>query len=186
MTTLRTIDIATINTEKVFNMYSVKLMDGDEGIITQIIPKMIELVLRDSKDKEIIDIAKSCKKNTDIETVRSILSFVSKNFTHQQESPDEQMIVAPIHLITKNFHRGSVSINTLTAAMLLSLGFAVNIKILAWREPLEDGISPFTHIHLECYIPSFGKHVAIDPVNYSEIPFVNPFKIIRQQSFIIE
>lgn len=167
--------------------HTVTLKDGDEGVVTQTVPKMIELGLRDSKDPFVVSVAKSKEGKTDIETVQNIYEFVYKNFPYEADPKTAEYVTAPIHLLNMDYEYCDCDdMTTLLIALLAALDFEVVVKTIAWdKARCTPTDCPFTHVYLVCYIPSLDGFIALDAVQKAkgfgqETP---PQPIKRQQYF---
>ena len=148
----------------------VQLKPGDKGVVTQTVPKMIELGMRDAKDPFIIKIAKGKEGATDVETVENIYNWVWKTFPYEKDPDDAEYVTAPIHLVNFNYeHCDCDDMTTLLIALLDSLGFRMYIKTIAWdKKRCTKNDCPFTHVYLVVEIPSLDGYVALDAVQKSK------------------
>lgn len=147
----------TVATKKVETLKA-----GDAGV-DQTVAKMKRLSVRDSKNPEMIRIAKSLKGKTDVETAQNIFKYVVKNWKYVSDPEDSEFVTAPIHIVTDNTPFEYIDCDDyaalLTALLLASgEGFKVRYKVIAWRK------HEYTHVYIECYIPSLKAYVPMDAV----------------------
>ncbi len=167
------------------------LKDGDAGVVTQTVPKMIELGLRDSKDPFVISVAESKKGKSDIETVENIYEFVWKTFPYEADPKTAEYVTAPVHLLNMDYQYCDCDdMTTLLIALLSALGFELAVKTIAWdKDRCHTNDCPFTHVYLMCFIPQkeINGWIALDAVQKAkgfgqETP---PQPIKRQQYFMV-
>lgn len=168
----------TVATKKV-----VDLKSGDAGV-DQTVKIMKRLALRDSKEPEMIRIAKSRKGKNDVETAKNIFNFVVKKWKYVSDPEDSEFVTAPIHIVTGNTpfeYLDCDDYSALLAALLLAAGenFKVRFKVIAWRK------HEYTHVYIECYIPSLKSWVPMDAVLKSKGFGNERPKIIRKKYYEI-
>lgn len=140
------------------------LLGGDAGV-RQTVNAMRRLIRRDANDALILKRARQLRRNTDIATVETTLSYVIENFHYLPDPADEELFTAP-----RFFENGFQSsgdcddLSGLLACLLLANEYRVGLKTIAWRpENRKDG-DPYTHVYVVCMIPSLSGYIPLDPV----------------------
>lgn len=126
--------------------------------MAQTIATMRRLARRDMKDPSVRNIVTSCKRRNDLATVQCIYEWVINNVMYKHDPKRVELVIAPKRVI-EEFHDGDCDdMATILACLLMSAGFDVAFKTIAWRVP------DYTHVYVIVFIPSLNGWIPLDAV----------------------
>ncbi|MFN8359332.1 MAG: hypothetical protein U0264_05395 [Candidatus Kapaibacterium sp.] len=161
------------------------LQQGDEDTASQIVQKIIEIVLRDSTHELVIETAKTLTDRTGIRLVEAVFDYVLMTYPYKSIYHNNQYFVAPVHLLSKKITHitDGVTLTSLLASLLIALKCSVRIELIAWDQAREY---EFTHIFLSCSLPNYNQPIYLDIVNELLDVFPDPpTPIVKHKSFKI-
>lgn len=138
-------------------------LSGDRGIY-QTLYLMRDLARRDSKEADIVDLAKQLRGSKDIDTVHNVWSYMVDKYPYQSDPDDHEFVNAPIHTLSGEYnkqypYRDCDDLATAFACLLKAAGLSRQyFKAIAWRK------NDFTHVYNVVYVPSLSSHIPIDLV----------------------
>lgn len=138
-------------------------LSGDKGIF-QTLYLMRDLARRDSKDAQVVDLAKKLRQSKDIDTVYAVWEYMVDKYPYQSDPDDHEFVNAPIHTLSEAYnsqypYRDCDDLATAFGCLLRAAGISRQyFKAIAWRK------NDFTHVYNVVFVPDIDSYIPIDLV----------------------
>lgn len=139
--------------------------DGDEGTRVTV-EDMIEMTQTAMSDAHLRVLARSLRRNSDVETAKAIFRYVCSFIEYKSDPHDKELLISPRHTLSARRPYGDCDDLSMAAAVLYLLnGLETRFRTIEWKNDKHGKPIPYySHVYPVVCLPSIRKCLPTDPV----------------------